>query len=64
MFEHTRDQMQLRRIEADVDPRNGASLRLVERLGFQREGYARERWLVAGELQDAVLLGLLLREMP
>jgi [ribosomal protein S5]-alanine N-acetyltransferase len=64
LFEHTRDVMGMRRIEADVDPRNAASLRLVERLGFQREGYARERWLVAGELQDAVLLGLLLRELP
>lgn len=49
----------LHRIEADVDPRNAASL---ERLGFQREGYLRERWLVGGESQDSVILGLLRRE--
>jgi ribosomal-protein-alanine N-acetyltransferase len=42
------DEMQLRRIEADVDPRNEASIRLLERLGFVREGLLRERWLVDG----------------
>ena len=60
---HARDGMQMRRIEADVDPRNSASLRCSERLGFVREGYAHERWVVAGEIQDAVLLGLLLRDL-
>ncbi len=60
---HARDRMQMRRIEADVDPRNSASLRCSERLGFVREGYARERWVVAGEIQGAVLLGLLLRDL-
>lgn len=52
----------LRRIEADIDPRNLASRRLVERLGFAREGTLRERWCVAGELQDTALYGLLARE--
>jgi len=56
------DEMQLRRIEADVDPRNGASIRLLERLGFEKEGHLRERWLVNGEVQDALLYGLLRRE--
>jgi RimJ/RimL family protein N-acetyltransferase len=49
----------LHRIEADVDPRNAASLRTLERLGFRREGYLRERYLVGGEVQDSVLVGLL-----
>jgi len=49
----------LHRIEADVDPRNSASIRTVERLGFQREGYLRERWQVNGEIQDTVFYGLL-----
>ncbi len=47
------------RIEADVDPRNDASVRTLERLGFQREGYLRERWQVNGEIQDAYFYGLL-----
>ena len=52
-------ELALRRIEADVDPRNSASLQTVERLGFQREGYLRERWQVNGEIQDTVFYGLL-----
>jgi len=54
----------LRRVEADVDPRNAASLRTLARLGFVREGQLRERWVVAGLLCDSVLLGLLRRDWP
>jgi [ribosomal protein S5]-alanine N-acetyltransferase len=53
------EELALHRIEADVDPRNSASLQTVERLGFQREGYLRERWQVNGEIQDAVFYGLI-----
>lgn len=35
---------------------------MLERLGFEREGYLRERYHVNGELQDAVLYGLLRRD--
>jgi [ribosomal protein S5]-alanine N-acetyltransferase len=52
----------LRRIEADVDPRNRLSAELLERLGFKREGTMRERWNVGGEVQDAAIYGLLARE--
>lgn len=52
----------LRRVEADIDPRNGASCALAERLGFVREGVLRERWQVAGELQDSAMYGLLARD--
>jgi len=34
----------------------------TERLGFQREGLFRERWLVGGETQDSLMLGLLRHE--
>ena len=57
-------EMKLRRIEADVDPRNVASLKAIERLGFKQEGLLRERWNVAGEIQDTVYFGLLAREWP
>ncbi len=49
----------LHRVEADTDPRNAASVRLLERLGFAREGRLRERWIVGGEVCDSLLLGLL-----
>lgn len=51
--------LDFRRLEADVDPRNQASIQTLERLGFQREGFLRERWEVGGEIQDAFLYGLL-----
>ncbi|MCZ6654366.1 MAG: GNAT family protein [Planctomycetota bacterium] len=58
------EELELHRIEADVDPRNEAPIRLLERLGFQREGYLRERWLVGQETHDTIFYGLLRREWP
>ncbi len=52
-------QLDLRRLEADVDPRNLASMRSLEKLGFVQEGLLRERWIVAGEVSDTALFGLL-----
>lgn len=54
--------LDLHRLEADIDPRNAASTGAVERLGFQREGLLRERWIVGGEIFDSVVYGLLRRE--
>lgn len=61
-IDHAFTTLGLRRLEADIDPRNTASQRLLERLGFVREGYLRERWCVAGEITDTALYGLLARE--
>jgi RimJ/RimL family protein N-acetyltransferase len=54
--------LDLHRIEADIDPRNTASARSLERLGFVREGLRRERWIVEGEVSDSEMFGLLRRE--
>ena len=62
LVSHCFEVMGLRRLEADVDPRNAASIHTLERLGFQREGFLRERWHVNGEIQDALFYGLLRRE--
>lgn len=62
LLEYAFGTLHLRRLEADVDPRNAASIRALERLGFRQEGYLRERWNVDGGIQDAVFLGLLERE--
>jgi RimJ/RimL family protein N-acetyltransferase/SAM-dependent methyltransferase len=56
------DLLKLRRIEADIDPRNERSVLSLERLGFSREGFLRERWEVGGEISDSVLYGLLARD--
>jgi ribosomal-protein-alanine N-acetyltransferase len=55
-------QMQLNRVEAQVHPDNVASLKLVERLGFVREGLLREAGWWGGQAQDLVQFSLLRRE--
>jgi len=55
-------ELDLNRIEADIDPRNSASARTLERLGFTKEGYLRERWIVGDEVSDTAIYGLLRRE--
>lgn len=52
-------EMDLHRVEADVDPANAASIRLLERLGFQREGHFRDRWFTFGSWKDSAMYGLL-----
>jgi RimJ/RimL family protein N-acetyltransferase len=54
-FEH----LNLNRIEADIDPRNERSARVLQRLGFVHEGLLRQRWIVSGEVSDTGLFGLL-----
>ena len=62
VIEHAFRDLGLHRIEADVDPENVGSLRLLERLGFSREGLLRQRYLEHGAFQDSVFLGLLSHE--
>ncbi len=45
-------------VNADVDPRNGASLRVLTRLGFKEVGRASRTWFVGGEWCDSVYLSL------
>lgn len=61
LVDYAFDVLDMNRLEADIDPRNAASARVLERLGFQREGYLPERWIVNGETADTVFYGLLRR---
>jgi ribosomal-protein-alanine N-acetyltransferase len=45
----------LHRVMANYLPRNERSGRLLARLGFEREGYAREYLKIAGRWEDHVL---------
>jgi ribosomal-protein-alanine N-acetyltransferase len=56
------DDMELNRIEAMVYPVNTASLKLLERHGFVREGLLREVLCLNGVYYDHWLLSLLRRE--
>ena len=48
-----------RRVFADVDPDNAASIRLLEALGFMREGRLRGEWRTHIGVRDTLLYGVL-----
>ena len=62
LLDHAFLDLDLNRIEADIDPRNTASARCLARLGFKQEGHLRERWIVNGEISDSIIYGLLRSE--
>jgi ribosomal-protein-alanine N-acetyltransferase len=51
--------LRLHRIEAACIPANVASVRLLEKAGFRREGYARQYLCINGVWQDHLLYALL-----
>jgi ribosomal-protein-alanine N-acetyltransferase len=51
--------LRLHRLEAACLPHNVASMRLLEKLGFQREGLARGLVCIAGRWQDHIVYALL-----
>jgi len=51
--------LRLRRLEAACIPTNTPSIRLLEKVGFSREGYAREYLCIDGVWQDHLLFALL-----
>jgi RimJ/RimL family protein N-acetyltransferase len=59
VLDHGFARLDLHRVEADLDPRNAASRRLLLRLGFKEEGILRDRYRVAGEVSDTLWMGLL-----
>ena len=61
---HAFGPMGLRRIEAEVNPANTASVKLLRQLGFTHEGLLRQRWTAKGVTYDVNLYGLLREEWP
>lgn len=51
-----------RRIIASIDPRNMASIRLIERLGFRKEAHFRKSYYLRGEWVDDVIYAMLKEE--
>lgn len=56
------DTLDLNRVQAEADTRNAASARVLEKLGFEREGMLREDCIVNGEVSDSFVFGLLRRD--
>ncbi len=55
---HIFETLAIDRLEADVDPRNAASLKLLSKLGFHETGRAKRTILVGDEWCDSVYLEL------
>jgi ribosomal-protein-alanine N-acetyltransferase len=51
--------LRLHRVEAACIPANGASIRLLEKTGFRREGFARQYLCIDGIWQDHLLFARL-----
>lgn len=56
------DTLDLNRIQSEADTRNRASERVLEKLGFVREGTLRENCILNGDVSDSSVYGLLRRE--
>ncbi|MFE3774136.1 GNAT family N-acetyltransferase [Streptomyces sp. NPDC059122] len=56
------EELGLHRIQAELDGRNTASAKLLERLGMRREGHLRENEFLDGEWSDEVIYAILARE--
>lgn len=55
-------ELDLNRIEAEIDPMNLNSAKVLDRIGFTKEGHLREHCVVNGKLTDSALYGLLRRD--
>lgn len=64
ILRHAFDDLELHRIEAACMPSNRASLAVLERAGFKREGIARRYLKINGIFQDHVLLARLRDDAP
>lgn len=53
--------MNLHRIEAFISPENAASLKLVEKFGFQKEGVLKEHYFKNNVMEDSAVYSLLKR---
>ena len=54
--------LDVNRVQAETDTRNVASARVLEKLGFEREGTLREDCVVNGDVSDSWVYGLLRRQ--
>jgi [ribosomal protein S5]-alanine N-acetyltransferase len=51
--------MKLHSVEANVNPSNTASIKLLEKNGFVREGYFRENYFYNGQFLDSAIYSLI-----
>ena len=64
VLDHCFGPVGLHRVEADVRPENTASRRVVDKLGFQREGLHRRYLFIDEQWRDHVSYALLAEDVP
>ncbi len=57
------ESIKLHSIEANVNPQNIRSIRLLEKIGFKKEAYFRENYLFNGRFLDSVIYSLLQKDL-
>ena len=57
------EEMRLHSIEANVNPLNEKSKKVLERVGFKKEAYFRENYLFDGKFLDSVIYSLLEKDL-
>jgi [ribosomal protein S5]-alanine N-acetyltransferase len=55
LLPYAHSELRLHRVEAACLPRNQASISLLEKSGFEREGYAKSYLKIAGQWEDHIL---------
>ena len=58
------EEARLHRVQAAVMPRNAASMRVIEKLGFRREGEALRYLRIAGAWEDHLIFAVTSEEWP
>ncbi|MEP6684331.1 MAG: GNAT family protein [Parafilimonas sp.] len=59
VIDYSFSEMHLHRIEALIEPNNVASLKLLEKMNFIKEGYLRGHYKNNGVMEDSVMFSLL-----
>ncbi|BAU29002.1 acetyltransferase (GNAT) family protein [Aneurinibacillus soli] len=62
MLDYGFTEMKLNRVEALVEPENIASIKMLKRIGFQKEGLLRDYQFVKGKFIDLEMHSLLKRD--
>jgi ribosomal-protein-alanine N-acetyltransferase len=59
LVDHAFSELGVHRVYASCDPRNHASIRVLEKAGMSLEGRLRENMIIHGEYRDSLIFGIL-----
>jgi len=62
LVDHAFSELGVHRVYASCDPRNHASIRVLEKVGMSLEGRLRENMIIHGEYRDSLIFGILVDE--